>query len=249
MADKGWIKTYRKIQECWIWLEKEPFDKRRAWIDWLLTANHADKKILFNGELITVRRGQILTSIRKLAEKWKWSYDKVLRFLRLIESDGMIKKESDNFRTLLTIENYEVYQDVTITDRTPTSEQSSEQASERTSDKQEFKELKNVKNERNNKESALQLFNRLIADFTISVPLAERMEEWIVYKSERKQTYKETGLKTLLKQVAEREQAYGSIAIMDLIDECMARNYSGIIWDRLKRTESKPDFVDMWRNV
>lgn len=150
MADKGWIKTYRKIQECWIWLEKEPFDKRSAWIDLLLTANHADKKILFNGELITVRRGQILTSIRKLAEKWKWSYDKVLRFLRLIESDGMIKKESDNFRTLLTIENYEVYQDITITDRTPTSEQSSELASERTSDKQECKELKNDKNERNN---------------------------------------------------------------------------------------------------
>ena len=152
MADKGWIKTYRKIQDCWIWLEKEPFDKRSAWIDLLLTANHADKKILFNGDLITVNRGQILTSIRKLADKWKWSYDKVLRFLKLIESDGMIKKESDNFRTLLTIENYEVYQDLSITDRTPTgertSEQSSEQSSERTSDKQECKELKNVKNDK-----------------------------------------------------------------------------------------------------
>lgn len=167
MADKGWIKTYRKIQDCWIWLDKEPFDKRSAWIDLLLTANHADKKILFNGELITIERGQILTSIRQLADKWKWSYDKVLRFLRLIESDGMIKKESDNFRTLLTIENYELYQDVPNADRTPISEQtsepSSEQASEQTSertservsDKQELKnnkndkELKNVKNDKN----------------------------------------------------------------------------------------------------
>ena len=149
MADKGWIKTYRKIQDCWIWLDKEPFDKRSAWIDLLLTANHADKKILFNGNLITVERGQILTSIRQLAEKWKWSYDKTLRFLRVIESDGMIHKDSDNFRTLITIENYEVYQEVPNADRTPiseqSSEQSSEQTSERSSDKQECKELKNIK--------------------------------------------------------------------------------------------------------
>ena len=134
------------MQECWIWLDKEPFDKRSAWIDLLLTANHSDKKIHFNGEIITVERGQILTSIRKLSAKWKWSYDKVLRFLRLIESDGMISKDSDNFRTLITIENYEVYQDLPNADRTPISEQASEQTSERTSerssDKQECKECK-----------------------------------------------------------------------------------------------------------
>ena len=94
VAEKGWIKTYRKIQDCWIWLEKEPFDKRSAWIDLLLTANHSDVRIRFNGDFITVEKGQILTSIRTLAEKWRWSVDKVSRFLKLIESDGMIKKDS-----------------------------------------------------------------------------------------------------------------------------------------------------------
>ena len=112
MSDKGWIKTYRKIQDCWIWLEKEPFDKRSAWIDLLLTANHEDAKIRFNGEFITVKKGQIVTSIRKLSEKWHWSLDKVSRFLRLIESDKMIKRDSDKFRTLIIIENYELYQEV-----------------------------------------------------------------------------------------------------------------------------------------
>ena len=158
----GWIKLYRQLQDCWIWLDKEPFDKRSAWVDLLLTANHSDKKILFNGELITVKRGQIFTSIRKLAERWKWSYDKTSRFLKLIESDGMLRKESDNCRTLLTIENYEVYQDVTCTDRTPISEQSEHQqvnlpntcrtpVSEPISDKQECKEYKNDNNDKNDK--------------------------------------------------------------------------------------------------
>lgn len=160
MSD-GWIKIYRKIQECWLWTDKEPFDKRSAWVDLLLSANHADKKICFNGKLITIERGQILTSIRKLSEKWKWSYDKTLRYLKLLERDGMLQKESDKNRTLVTIVNYEVYQDAPITNRTPISEPSEHQqvnepntcrtpTSERTSDKQECKEYKNEKNVKNN---------------------------------------------------------------------------------------------------
>lgn len=250
MADKGWIKTYRKIQECWIWLDKEPFDKRSAWIDLLLTANHADKKILFNGELITIKRGQILTSVRKLAKKWSWSVNKVYRFLELLISDEMVQKESDNNRTLITIVNYSVFQDVEYTNEY-TNENSVGNSDDTPSEhKQECKELKNVKNVRSNRVGAEQMLENLIVDFIISEPLFQKMKEWLVYKSEKKQSYKETGLKTLLKQVSEKEQEYGSIAVMDLIDDCMARNYSGIIWDRLKPTETKKaDFVDMWRNA
>lgn len=106
----GWIKLYRQLQDCWIWLDKEPFDKRSAWVDLILTANHSDKKILLNGELITVKRGQILTSVRKLSAKWKWSVNKVYRFLKLLEDDEMLQKESNKDRTLLTIENYSIFQ-------------------------------------------------------------------------------------------------------------------------------------------
>ena len=107
MAEKeGWIKTYRKIQDCWIWQIDKPFDERSAWIDLLLSANHKDVKIPFNGELILVERGQFITSVRKLSEKWKWNKDRVLKFLRLLEKDGMISKNSDRYRTLITIDNY-----------------------------------------------------------------------------------------------------------------------------------------------
>ena len=40
---KGYIKLYRGLQDCWIWQDKEPFTKRDAWIDLLLSANHADR--------------------------------------------------------------------------------------------------------------------------------------------------------------------------------------------------------------
>jgi len=110
--NKGWITLHRKIQDCWIWEESEPFDRRSAWIDLLLLANHEDAKVFFDGDLITVQRGQRITSIRKLAERWKWSRTKVTKFLDILEKDGMISRKSDTKKTLLTIENYGIYQDV-----------------------------------------------------------------------------------------------------------------------------------------
>ena len=159
----GWIKLYRQLQDCWIWLDKEPFDKRSAWVDLLLTANHSDKKILFNGELITVKRGQILTSVRKLSAKWKWSVNKVYRFLKLLESDEMLQKESDKDRTLLTIENYSVFQCCEYTNENSngnTNGNSYEYTIETPTEtptntpteyKQECKEYKNDKNVKNEK--------------------------------------------------------------------------------------------------
>ena len=154
----GWIKLYRQLQDCWIWLDKEPFDKRSAWVDLLLTANHSDKKILFNGELITIKRGQILTSVRKLSAKWKWSVNKVYRFLKLLESDEMLQKESDKDRTLLTIINYSIFQCCEYTNENSngntngnTNEYTSDTPTEtptntHTEHKQECKEYKNDKN-------------------------------------------------------------------------------------------------------
>lgn len=119
MSNKGWIKLHRKLQDCWIWQIDNSFDERSAWIDMLLSANHKDVKILFSGELTFVKRGQFITSIRKLSERWKWNKDKVLKFLKILEKDGMIIKSSDRYRTLVTIENYDFYQIEDDTERTP----------------------------------------------------------------------------------------------------------------------------------
>ena len=106
----GWIKIHRQIQNCLIWDDK-PFNMASAWIDLLLLANHEDKETIFDKKPILVKRGQRITSVRELSARWGWGKDKTLRFLRLLESEKMIVKESDSRRTLLTIVNYGVYQD------------------------------------------------------------------------------------------------------------------------------------------
>lgn len=106
----GWIKLHRDIQEHWLW-EDESFSRGQAFIDLLMEVNHEDKKKLFNGELIEIKRGSKITSLRQLSERWKWSTKKVKKFLEQLEKDEMITFKSDTKKTLITIENYSVYQD------------------------------------------------------------------------------------------------------------------------------------------
>ena len=57
---------------------------------------------------------------------------------------------------------------------------------------------------------------------------------WIRYKHEKRQDYKPTGLQSLVTQVQKAAETYGEQAVIDLIGECMANNWQGIIFDRLK---------------
>lgn len=106
----GWICVFRRIREHWIWKDKEPFDKRSAWIDLIMEVNHEDRKINFEGKIINIERGQTLTSIKKLSERWKWSRHKVSDFLEGLEKDMMIVHIKDTRATLISIVNYDVYQ-------------------------------------------------------------------------------------------------------------------------------------------
>lgn len=111
--NKGWIIVHRQILDSEIWNAEDPFSFRDAWIDLLLRANHADRGlILKNGTRITVDRGQHWTSMRTLATRWKWGNKKVLKYLDLLQKLGMISVKKSKDGTLITITNYDFYQDL-----------------------------------------------------------------------------------------------------------------------------------------
>lgn len=68
-----------------IWTEDDPFDRRSAWIDLIMMANIKTKTIIYRGHTLSIKRGQVYTSTRKLASRWNWSRDKVFRYLKLLE--------------------------------------------------------------------------------------------------------------------------------------------------------------------
>lgn len=58
---------------------------------------------------------------------------------------------------------------------------------------------------------------------------------WITYKAERNETYKQTGFKSLIKLLKAKVLIYGENNAINLINESMANNWQGIIWDRLSK--------------
>lgn len=125
----GWIKLYGKMLDSDIWLIDQPFSFRDAFIHVLLSANWTDGVTYKNGHTVTIQRGQLLTSIRKLGAVFHWDKHKVYQWLKYMNACGMITSESIGFGTVLTVEKYDFYQSGTdIPAHTPTHEVAHENA-------------------------------------------------------------------------------------------------------------------------
>lgn len=113
MAKKGkgnYFKVYRPLLEDDLWLA-EPFTRGQAWIDLIGLANYDRTETFYRGELQVVERGQIKTSCVWLSKRWKWSRNRVIRFLAQLTALRMIQVNGTNNGTTITIENYALYQD------------------------------------------------------------------------------------------------------------------------------------------
>lgn len=100
------------------------------------------------------------------------------------------------------------------------------------------KELEKENKKGGKRETTQSIFERLLPEYTISDVMADKLREWFKYKTERKDGYKEQGMKSLLKQVANKVSVYGDTAVCNLIDECMSNGWKGIIWDKLQSSSA-----------
>lgn len=100
------------------------------------------------------------------------------------------------------------------------------------------KELEKENKKGRKRETTQSIFERLLPEYTISDVMADKLREWFKYKTERKDGYKEQGMKSLLKQVANKVSVYGDTAVCNLIDECMSNGWKGIIWDKLQSSSA-----------
>ena len=109
------------------------------------------------------------------------------------------------------------------------------------------------------KESILENSNKNITPYSppcdFSPALSEAFIDWIVYKKERRESYKETGYKNLVTQVRKSATTYGDTAVIEQIRNSIASGYRGITFDRLKKNaqsgsgKSPPAYYDPDANM
>jgi len=80
-AMDGWIKLPRSILEEDDYFTK-PFTRKEAILDLYLLAAIKDGTVAIGGKKAEVKRGQIITTTRWLAERWGWSKGTLDRFMR-----------------------------------------------------------------------------------------------------------------------------------------------------------------------
>ncbi len=140
---EGWISTYRKILENPIVCKDS--DYFAVWMYLLLNATHKESPAIFNKNKIILKKGQLITGRKVIAEKFNISESKVQRILKIFEIEQQIEQQTCSQNRLISIINWNEYQQ---------NEQQIEQQvnNERTTNEQQM-------NTNNNDNNIFNLFN------------------------------------------------------------------------------------------
>ena len=110
----------------------------------LLKANHKDGSFHIGTQVVEVKRGQLVTSQKKLCKQFNWSNSKLRNYLKTAKNASMIHTETTSKKTPLTILNYDSYQDVSTEKAFKKHQISTKEAPKKHTNKNN-KELKNNK--------------------------------------------------------------------------------------------------------
>ena len=99
----GWIKIHRSFL-TWEWFDKP--EMVQVFVYLLLKANHDAKE--WHG--MTIERGQIVTSVAKIAQETRLSVRTVRTCLERLKTTNEVTITTTKF-TLITISKYDTYQD------------------------------------------------------------------------------------------------------------------------------------------
>ena len=123
----GWIKLHRRITE---WEGCGDANTFRVFMHLLLTANYENKR----WRNIDVKRGQIITGRIELAQTLSLGERQIRTALDKLKMSGVITIKTTNQYSLITIENYNCFQDSSVENvqpkvRQPTNQKSAESPS------------------------------------------------------------------------------------------------------------------------
>ncbi len=156
---KGWIKLHRKLFNNPILTRSRIFSDLEAWI-WLIThANHDDAQVLIGADVIQCKRGDLITSQKKLCMTFRWGNSKLRSFLKRLQKCQMICYKTTTKLTQITIIKYDTYQSNQIDNKLIVNRKQIENKS-KSNTNNNGKNVKNEKNVKKNNKNTCHLFDQ-----------------------------------------------------------------------------------------
>ncbi len=109
----NYLPVNRKLFAHALWNEERSFSKCEAWL-WLMAQarfEHTPGTMVIGQKLVRWNRGEVVASLRYLAQAWGWSTGKVALFITMLEEENMIKRRTagKTLQTIITLCNYATY--------------------------------------------------------------------------------------------------------------------------------------------
>lgn len=156
---EGWIKIHRSLLDNP--RSRDP-EWLAIWLYLLLNATHKPIKKMFAGSVIELKPGQLITGRKVISHNIFVNESKIRRVLDCMKTDQQISQQTSNASSLITILNWNQYQDIGQPNGQPA-------ANERPASGQRTATLQECKNEISNTNTGAGLEN-----FAVNPPTQEQ---------------------------------------------------------------------------
>ena len=226
-SDNEYIKLNRKIKN-WEWYTD--INTSHFFIYCLLKANWKDAH--FQGK--EIKRGSFVSSLDKMKLECGLSIQQIRTAINKLQLTGEITNKSYTKYRIITVNNYDQYQSCNKQNNKEDNKQVTN--NQQTNNKQittiEEKKEKKEQEELKNNNPPLSPLGEMVDETGYTKTLKDKLHDWLRYKSEKKQSYKPTGFKTLLKKIDDVVKSAGEQAVINAIDASMSNNYQGLFFDK-----------------
>ncbi|MCM1216559.1 MAG: hypothetical protein NC209_04130 [Alistipes sp.] len=243
--DIGYIPLSRKFFEHELWQEPRVFSRAEAFADLLRRTRFEanTSTILVGVQSVEIRRGEVAISLRFLSQQWQWSKNKVDKFLKYLEKQGMIEKRTakGTAQTVIKLCNFDKYN--------PILQKSGQKKGHERDSKGTILNKDNTGNNnplisplqggndrpsvsRNSdmnlerKEKVARKRKELDLSF-VEPTFQPIMADWLAYKSERGQTYRQKGVEGCYSHLKTLSGNNLDVA-RRIVEQSIANNYSGL---------------------
>lgn len=221
---KGWVKLHRKIQDNDFWT-CEKFTRGQAWVDLILLCNHQDSFYYKRGVKIDVKRGQLGRSIVELSDRWSWSRNKVTKFLNDLEKEQQIKQQKTNITMIITVLNYDLYQNEEPKGQQIEQQKGSKRAA-KGQQKDTYKNDNNSNNEYNDEEVIKPKPKKpkfSFKDELLNLGADEQhIDDWMQVRKNKKAANTKTALEAIIKEANEN-----NYPIAKAVQICAEKGWQG----------------------
>lgn len=194
----------------------------------ILRAGHKPTEVIMKCKLHKLARGQFITSQPSLARNWGWSIQNVRSLLKNLKLTDAITYETDHQVTVVTIVNYNKYQDIRELDKPTLTDEITDDLTGKSTDAQPTLNRRStaIKKERIKEPKKKE-------DKNPPTPLPPTLlingfdktyQDWITYKSERKESYTPQGAKAFISKC----QRLGPELSEQLMIRAMENNWVGL---------------------